>query len=140
MPLQGAATRLAFAPRVPTGFYIAAGQAGWIIPAIGAGTVRLSCRGPGCGFKSYKLETKVASRRINLLAHLKRYRLRRGAIVTLRLARAGQVTTVIRWRVGPPTRRVTTCLLPGARNGTGGGSPAHDLEAPMRALVRYAIN
>jgi virginiamycin B lyase len=37
MPVQGTATRLAFAPGLPTGFYVAAGQAGRITPASGLG-------------------------------------------------------------------------------------------------------
>jgi virginiamycin B lyase len=77
--------------------------------------VSLSCRGGGCGFKAYEIKVKRAVGRTDLLPGLKGSRLRRGAVVVLRLARSGQATTVIRWRIGPPTRRTTSCLAPGAR-------------------------
>jgi Putative metal-binding motif len=78
-------------------------------------TISLSCRGRGCGFATYQRKTKKAVAHVDLLAHLEDSRLRGGAAVTLRLARAGQATTIIRWTIGRKTRRTTSCLSPGAR-------------------------
>ena len=80
--------------------------------------ITLSCAGRGCGLKSYKSRMAAATKHTNLLRHLKASKLRRGAVVELRLSQAGQATTIIRWRIGPPMRRVTTCRDPGARRET----------------------
>jgi virginiamycin B lyase len=78
-------------------------------------TISLACHGGGCSFKSDTLKLRAATKHLNLLARLERSQLRRGTVIELRLAASGQATTVIRWRIGPPTRRTTTCLAPGAR-------------------------
>jgi hypothetical protein len=80
--------------------------------------ITLACAGPGCAFKTYRSKTAGATKHTDLLARLQRSKLRRGALITLRLAAAGHATTIIRWRVGPPTRRATTCRAPGARKET----------------------
>jgi hypothetical protein len=78
-------------------------------------TITLACTGPGCKLKTYTSRTTSATKHTDLLNLLKRSTLHRGATVTLRLATTGQATTIVRWQIGPPTRRATTCLAPGAR-------------------------
>jgi hypothetical protein len=86
------------------------------VGAIPAGAaVTLTCKGRGCAFTSSSTHAKVASSRTSLLGRLKRSRLKRGAVLELRLALPGHITTIVRWTIGPPTRRTTTCLAPGAR-------------------------
>jgi hypothetical protein len=77
-------------------------------------TLMLDCRGSGCAFKSYTLKTRRAAKHTNLLEQLNHARLRRDTQITLRFSASGQATTVIRWHIGPPTRRTTTCLAPHA--------------------------
>lgn len=87
-----------------------------IIGALPARTlISLSCAGRGCHLKPYRSRTAAATKRTNLLRYLKASELRRGAVVELRLSRAGQATRIIRWRIGPPARRAITCRAPGAR-------------------------
>jgi virginiamycin B lyase len=75
---------------------------------------RLACSGKGCGFATWSAIVPRATKRLNLLARLKRSHLRPHAVVELRLTRPGQIATVVRWTVGPPPRPAVTCLYPGA--------------------------
>jgi streptogramin lyase len=87
-----------------------------VLAGVPAGaTVTLTCRGRGCAFARFSTRTRRAAARVDLLGRLERSRLRRGAVVELRLAFPGQTTTILRWTVGPPVKRTTTCLAPGAR-------------------------
>ena len=65
----------------------------------------------------FDLEVRDAHRReteeLDLLTHMKRSTLRRGAVVELRLTLAGHLGTVVRWKVGPPPKPAITCLVPG---------------------------
>jgi virginiamycin B lyase len=78
-------------------------------------SLRLTCRGTGCKVKSYTATTSRDVRGLDLLKRLKRSRLRRNAVVELRLSRPGHITTVTRWKVGPPARQTVLCLPPGVK-------------------------
>jgi virginiamycin B lyase len=80
--------------------------------------LRLSCSGGGCKVKSYSASISREVRGLNLLKRLKGSRLRRNAVVELRLSRPGHITTVTRWKIGPPARRTVLCLPPGAKKPT----------------------
>ncbi|HEV7494140.1 virginiamycin B lyase family protein [Baekduia sp.] len=81
-------------------------------------TVTLTCRGKGCRFRRAVRHLKAATMHTNLLSRLKHARLRHGAVLELRLAHPGEITTIIRWTIGPPPKRTTGCLAPGARKTT----------------------
>jgi virginiamycin B lyase len=77
--------------------------------------VRLTCTGAGCRFKQWSTTTRRPTAALDLLGHFKRSKLRRGAVLELRLTLPGHVGTVSRWLIGPPPRQRITCLAPGAR-------------------------
>jgi virginiamycin B lyase len=75
----------------------------------------LSCRGGGCGFAPYTTVLRKATKSTNLLSRLQGSKLRRGAIVELRLTQDGHVGRVVRWTIGAPTRAKALCLAPTAK-------------------------
>ena len=74
--------------------------------------ITLRCHGKGCDFKHWTAHSTTDTPRLNLLKRLKHTHLRRGATLELRLANPGQTTTIIRWTIGPPPQRTTTCITP----------------------------
>jgi hypothetical protein len=81
--------------------------------------VELRCRGGGCPRASARKRFKAgrSARPINLRKALGRARLEPGAVVTVRIVKAGQLTKIVRYAIRalePPKAR-TTCLAPGTR-------------------------
>ena len=58
-------------------------------PARKGDRVKLTCKGPGCRAKGKTVRVKKNKRSISMLKHLKGSRLRKGAVVRLRVTRAG---------------------------------------------------
>jgi hypothetical protein len=82
-----------------------------------AGTrVTLRCQGRGCPFKTKAVTVKRATKRLSLLEHVKRARLRKGARFEVRVARPGAVGRVMRLTIRAPKnpKRSNLCLAPGA--------------------------
>lgn len=79
--------------------------------------LRLTCTGPGCELRSKSLTVRKRASRLSLLRHLKGSKLRKGAVVQLRVTRPETIGRVATWRIrAPKIPRITrSCLPPGAR-------------------------
>jgi len=77
-------------------------------------TVKLTCTGPGCPFKTTTRNTRRTTRRLDLLGALKQAKLRRGAVLELRVTKRGYVGVLTRWTIRAPaqTTRTDRCLIP----------------------------
>ena len=83
-------------------------------------TVRISCRGRGCPrgkAATRKLRIKRAQRVRAVLGPLADAKLRRGAVVEVRVTAPRMIGRVTRWKIRPPKapRRTDLCLQPGKR-------------------------
>jgi streptogramin lyase len=81
-------------------------------------TIQLRCSGGGCRFKSWRTTLRRQTGKLDLLVHLRRSKLDRGAALELRLTLSGYLGTVVRWKVGPPPKPTVRCLAPGAKRDT----------------------
>lgn len=79
--------------------------------------LRLSCKGPGCELGKKTIKVRKNARKLNLLRHLKGSKLRKGAVVQLRITRPGTIGKVGIWKIRAPKVPTTSrsCLLPGAK-------------------------
>lgn len=77
--------------------------------------VKLTCKGGGCPFRSKQRTIRKATTQFNLVALLRRAKLRRGARLELRVTRAGHVGGVTTWTIRAPAdpKRSDRCLVPG---------------------------
>ncbi len=83
-------------------------------------TVRISCRGRGCPRgkgATRKLKIRRAQRVRAVLGPLADAKLRRGAVVEVRVTAPRMIGRVTRWKIRPPKapRRTDLCLQPGKR-------------------------
>jgi VCBS repeat protein/putative metal-binding protein len=79
--------------------------------------VRLTCRGRGCAKRSATVRVRRNQRRLSMLRHLRSARLRRGAVVELRITRPGTIGRASRWEIRAPRipQLKRRCIQPGAR-------------------------
>jgi Putative metal-binding motif len=76
--------------------------------------VDVRCTGRGCRFSRATERLRRPAARLDLLPGVRRSRLRRGAVLEVRLSRPGQIATILRWTIGPPPHLTIRCLAPGA--------------------------
>lgn len=79
--------------------------------------VRLTCRGRGCPFRKKAIRAGKDRRKLSLMRHLEGAKLRRGAVVKLRVTRPLTIGRTATWRIRAPrnARIVHRCLPPGAK-------------------------
>jgi hypothetical protein len=79
--------------------------------------LRLACKGPGCEMRKKTIKVRKNARKLSLLRHLKGAKLRKGAVVQLRITRPGTIGRVGKWKIRPPKtpKNTRACLRPGAK-------------------------
>jgi hypothetical protein len=79
--------------------------------------LRLTCKGPGCEMSKKTIKVRKKARKLSLLRHLKGAKLRKGAVVQLRITHAGTIGRVGKWQIRAPKTPKSTraCLRPGAK-------------------------
>ena len=88
-----------------------------IKPARKGDKVRVTCKGPGCRSKGKTVTVKKDKRKLSMLKRLKGSRLRKGAIVSLRITRPGTIGRVNTWKIRAPKapKLVRRCVVPGKK-------------------------
>jgi Tol biopolymer transport system component len=79
--------------------------------------LKLMCKGPGCEMSKKTIKVRKNARKLSLLRHLKGAKLRKGAVVQLRITHAGTIGRVGKWQIRAPKTPKSTraCLRPGAK-------------------------
>jgi hypothetical protein len=79
--------------------------------------LRLTCKGPGCEIRKKTIPVRKNARKLSVLRHLKGSKLRKGAVVQLRVTRPGTVGRVATWKIRAPKipNTARSCLQPGAK-------------------------
>jgi hypothetical protein len=79
--------------------------------------IRLTCTGPGCPKRDAGIRVRKNRRKLSLLRYIGSARLRRGAVVELRVTRPGTIGRVSRWEIRAPKipRNTRRCVRPGAK-------------------------
>jgi hypothetical protein len=79
--------------------------------------LRLTCKGAGCEMRKKTIRVRKNARKLSLLRHLKKAKLRKGAVVQLRVTRPETVGRVGTWKIRAPKIPTSTpkCLRPGAK-------------------------
>jgi hypothetical protein len=79
--------------------------------------IRLTCKGRGCELSKKTIKVRKNARKFSLLRHLEGSKLRKGAVVQLRIARPGTIGKVGIWKIRAPKVPMTSraCLQPGAK-------------------------
>jgi hypothetical protein len=79
--------------------------------------LRLTCKGPGCEMAKKSIKVRKKARKLSLLRHLKGAKLRKGAVVQLRVTRPATVGRVGKWQIRAPKipKSTRACLQPGAK-------------------------
>jgi hypothetical protein len=79
--------------------------------------LRLTCKGPGCEMSKKTIKVRKKARKLSLLRRLKGAKLRKGAVVQLRVTRPGTIGRVGKWQIRAPKTPKSTraCLRPGAK-------------------------
>jgi hypothetical protein len=110
-----ARTVTAFTLTYPAGYTVFTSML--VKPARKGDRLRLTCRGRGCPLATKSVRVKKNARSLSLLRHLRGERLRKGAVVQLRVTRPGTVGRMYTWVIRAPKRPLYTrrCLRPGAR-------------------------
>ena len=82
--------------------------------------LRLTCRGRGCVRRSKTVQVRKDRKQVSLLRYIKRARLRRGAVVQLRVTQPGTIGRVGKWKIRAPKNPIISrkCLAPGAKRPT----------------------
>ena len=92
-----------------------------VLRAPGGATIQLRCRGRGCFKRVKQVRLRRAARSVDLRRRfLRRARLRRGAVLEVRVLVPASIGKVVRFKIRRtkrPTRRVL-CLPPGAKSPT----------------------
>ncbi len=78
--------------------------------------LKLRCKGPGCERKRKTVRVQKDARKLSMLKYLKGARLRKGAVVRLRVTRPATIGRVNTWRIRAPRtpKLVRRCVYPGA--------------------------
>jgi SMP-30/gluconolaconase/LRE-like protein len=84
---------------------------------VAADRVQVRCRGRGCPFASRRVARRAGATTARLTRLFARRRLRPGAVVEIRITRAGAIGQVVRFTVrrGRAPRRTSLCLPAGSR-------------------------
>lgn len=79
--------------------------------------IKLTCKGKGCERKRKTIRVKKNARKLSVLKHLEDARLRKGAVVRLRVTRPGTIGRVNTWKIRAPKtpKLVRRCVRPGAK-------------------------
>jgi FG-GAP-like repeat/Putative metal-binding motif len=79
--------------------------------------LRLTCKGPGCEMGRKTIKVRKNARKLSLLRRLKGAKLRKGAVVQLRITRPETIGRVGKWQIRAPKTPKSTraCLRPGAK-------------------------
>jgi hypothetical protein len=79
--------------------------------------LRLTCKGPGCEMGKKTIKVRKKARKLSLLRYLKGAKLRKGAVVQLRITRPETIGRVGKWQIRAPKTPKSTraCLRPGAK-------------------------
>jgi len=88
-----------------------------IAPVKQGDRITLQCKGPGCTFKKKVVKVKRNQASRSLVKLMKHARLRKGAVVTLRMTRAMTYGTYARWTIRAPkaSKFTSKCLRPGQK-------------------------
>ena len=86
-------------------------------PARKGDTIKLTCKGAGCRDKGKTVKVKKNKSKLSMLKHLKGSKLRKGAVVRLRVTRPGTIGRVNTWTIRAPNspKLVRRCVQPGAK-------------------------
>ena len=79
--------------------------------------LKLTCKGRGCERKRKTVRVQKDARKLSMLKYLKGARLRKGAVVRLRVTRPATIGRVNTWRIRAPKtpKLVRRCVYPGAK-------------------------
>ncbi|MBN1527793.1 MAG: PD40 domain-containing protein [Thermoleophilaceae bacterium] len=79
--------------------------------------LRLTCRGRGCRRRAVTVRVKKSRSSLSLLRYVRGARLRKKAIVQLRVTRRGALGRVTTWKIRAPKRPLVSraCLVPGKK-------------------------
>jgi dipeptidyl aminopeptidase/acylaminoacyl peptidase len=79
--------------------------------------IRLTCKGRGCELGKKSIKVRKNAPKLSLLRHLKGSKLRKGAVVKLRITRPGTIGKIGIWKIRAPKIPTTAraCLQPGAK-------------------------
>jgi FG-GAP-like repeat/Putative metal-binding motif len=80
-------------------------------------TLRLTCKGRGCNRKSKTIKIKKSRSKLGIVKYIRKAKLRKGAVVELRITHAGSLGRVTRWtiRAPRPPKSRPRCIEPGAK-------------------------
>jgi hypothetical protein len=83
-------------------------------PARAGDRLKLTCKGSGCERKRAKIKVKKNARKISMLKYLQDAKLRKGAVVRLRVTRPGTIGRVNAWTIRAPKspKLVRRCVRP----------------------------
>jgi hypothetical protein len=89
-------------------------------PARAGDRIRLTCKGRGCPLARKTVRVRKDAKRLSLLRHIGRARLRKGAVLRLRVTRPETVGRVHTWRIRAPKppKLVRRCVRPGEKKPT----------------------
>ena len=106
-------TVAAYSTTRPAGYTIFTSMT--VKPARKGDVLKLTCRGRGCPLKTKSVRVKKDARTLSLLPHLRRAKLRKGAVLELHVSRPGTVSRIYTWVIRPPKspRNSRRCLPPG---------------------------
>jgi hypothetical protein len=88
-----------------------------VTPARVGDKVKLTCKGPGCERKRKTVRVKKNARKLSMLKHLKGAKLRKGAVVQLRVTRPGTIGRANTWTIRAPKspKLMRRCVQPGKK-------------------------
>jgi hypothetical protein len=80
-------------------------------------TLRLTCKGRGCKRKSKTIRIKKSRSKLGIVKYIRTAKLRKGAVVELRVTHAGSLGRITRWTIRAPKRPKSRprCIEPGAK-------------------------
>lgn len=88
-----------------------------VLPVRAGDRLRLTCKGPGCPLRRKRIKVEKRKSGLSLLRHVRGAKLRRGAVVQLRVTRPGTIGRVTKWKIRAPkgVKITRQCLRPGAK-------------------------
>jgi hypothetical protein len=87
------------------------------VPVRAGDRLRLTCRGHGCFRHKRTIKVGKNHRKLSLIRYVHRAKLRKNAVVELRVTRPGTIGRVGKWviRASKAPKITRTCLRPGAK-------------------------
>jgi hypothetical protein len=89
-----------------------------VLPVRKGDRLRLTCKGArSCPLRKKSIRVRRSKRKLSLMRHVRGAKLRRGAVVQLRVTRRGTIGRVTTWKIrAPKTATITrACLRPGQK-------------------------